>query len=254
MVWETNSWHCVLRYKVIYEKIARRARAIVTDSDTVREDIIHRWQLDTSRVVTTGIGISQEFVRYASATLKRLPVLPTLLYVGSVDKKKNSAWLVHTVTQGIRTGALPRLKLILAGSRGYGFTEVESELHMAQGIVEWKCGLSTEEIVQLYCSCTAVVLPSLREGFGLPLLEAMYCDKPIIASRIPTSIEVTNGGAHFFTLNDEEEFYQAVRDALDDKNAAERRRIAEEQLEKYSWKNCVKTLVKVYKDVVSDGA
>jgi glycosyltransferase involved in cell wall biosynthesis len=242
------SRHFSLRYKIIHDKIVERSDRIVTVSNAVRREILEHWQLDESRVQTAGEGVSAEFADLAQATEKTMPPEPVILFVGTISAKKNSAWLVRTVAKGVRLGAIPKLKLLLAGSRGYGFHGVESELRMAQDIVRWKPGLSTKEIVKLYCSCSAVVLPSLREGFGLPLLEAMCCDKPIIASRIPTSVEVANGVANFFSLDDEEEFYESVRAALADRNAERRRLLSTQQLDKYSWENCARLYVDIYKD------
>jgi glycosyltransferase involved in cell wall biosynthesis len=94
------------------------------------------------------------------------------------------------------------------------------------------------------------VLPSLREGFGRPLLEAMYCDKPIIASRIPTSVEIAGSCGHFFGLGDADEFYQCVRDALGDTRRAERAAAAREALARYSWKNLSAVYSNIYRMAV----
>ena len=103
--------------------------------------------------------------------------------------------------------------------------------------------------MELYCSSTAVVLPSLREGFGRPILEAMYCDKPIIASRIPTSLELAGEGAEFFSLGDRSEFYEAVRAAVDDRNAFTRKTAASRQLERYSWRTLAQRYLTIYREV-----
>ena len=244
-----HSRRYVLYYKAIHRKIIARSDRIVTISNTVRNEIIDYFQLDESRVRTGGIGISPDFANLAQATDKTLPLQPTILFVGTINKKKNIAWLVRNIANGVRTGAIPKVGLVLAGSRGFGFDEVESELRIAGDIVQWKSGLSMQEIVELYCNSSAVVLPSLREGFGLPLLEAMCCDKPIIASRIPSSVEVTNGAANFFSLGDVEEFYEAIKSALADSNAAQRKTIATQQLDKYSWRHIARAHADVYKEV-----
>ncbi|MGB2869443.1 MAG: glycosyltransferase family 1 protein [Bacteroidota bacterium] len=246
---KSHSRRFVLYYKAVNNKMIERSERIITISDTVRKEIIDYFHLDESRVRMGGIGISPEFERLAASTGKTTSEEPTLLYVGQLNRKKNVAWLVRTIAKGVSSGAIPRVKLMLAGNKGYGFNEIGPLLKTHGRIVQWQPGLGMEDLVKLYCRCSAVVLPSLREGFGLTLLEAMCCGKPIVASRIPSSLEVADGVADFFSLNEENEFYEAVKSALAGKSAAERRLIAAQRLDKYSWKHVSGAHRDIYQEV-----
>jgi glycosyltransferase involved in cell wall biosynthesis len=121
---------------------------------------------------------------------------------------------------------------------------------MAGPSVTWRPACPLEELVKLMCSSTMVVLPSLREGFGRPLLEAMYCGKPVVASRIPSSCEVAGEAGRYFSLGSEEEFYAAVNDVLARENEESRRMLGVARVDHYAWDR----LSKVYRDIYLDAA
>ncbi|MBI4534962.1 MAG: glycosyltransferase, partial [Ignavibacteriae bacterium] len=99
----------------------------------------------------------------------------------------------------------------------------------------------------LYRNAEIIILPSVCEGFGLPILEAMYCGKPVVASRIPTSLEVAGRAACFFSLDDSEEFFQAVRDALELVGSRSYKLVASRQLKLYSWEKLVLKYEEIYR-------
>lgn len=227
------------------------SHVIVVNTETVRQELLAQFKLDPAGVLMGGQGLSASFTRQADVTKKILPEIPTLLYVGLINNKKNSPWLVGTVARGVRSGALPKLRLILAGRGGLGFEEVRREFEKAPGIVEWHRTPSLQDLIRLYCSCTAVVLPSLREGFGRPLLEGMYCGKSLVASRIPSSVEVAGDAAIFFELGDEEEFYQAVRAAIAGTNRERQVALAAQRLRHYSWERLAGVYLSIYQAAIN---
>jgi glycosyltransferase involved in cell wall biosynthesis len=119
--------------------------------------------------------------------------------------------------------------------------------------VQWVTNPDTQILASLYKRASAIVLPSLCEGYGLPLIEAMYCDRPIVASRIPTSVEVAGCAAEFFSLGNKEEFWDAVIAAFTDVNAQQRKRCSSEQLKKYSWEYLAGNYAAVYEAARSRG-
>ena len=224
-----------------------RARVVVTQTEAVRREVIEYFTLAPEKVSVGGDGLSGEFTALADATPTTAPQVPVLFFVGQLSKKKNIAWLVRTLRRGIAGGAIPEVRLVLAGGEGFGIEEIRSEIVDSGNLVEWLDRPSLSQIVSQYRSCSAVVLPSLREGFGRPLLEAFYCDKPVIASRIPTSVEIAGESGHFFSLDDTEEFYSSVRNALRDTRRSQRVAIASEILQKYSWRNLSGIYLNIYR-------
>jgi len=243
------------RYTLYFSTVIRstlaRSHVLEVHSEALRQDLLSRYSLDPARVIVGGDGLSSEFTTLADATERTLPPVPTLLYVGLINLKKNSPWLVRTIIRGVRSGALPALRLILAGRDGQGFDEVQRGLEEAPDIVAWQRTPSFPDLLRLYCGCTAVVLPSLSEGFGRPLLEGMYCGKAVIASRIPTSVEVAGDAATFFDLGDTDSFYHAVRSAVSGAPTEPQRASAAERLRHYSWERLARVYLSLYRTAVN---
>ena len=120
----------------------------------------------------------------------------------------------------------------------------------AGSLVKWVRSPSLAQLARLYRDSSVFLFPSVCEGFGIPLLEAMYCGKPVVASAIPTSLEVAHDAAYFFQLGDEDAFYHAVNSALVQSGWEEKRRAAEERLRHYSWENLVKKYAETYQALV----
>jgi glycosyltransferase involved in cell wall biosynthesis len=225
----------------------RRSTLILTDTEAVRAAVLDRYGISDKRVVVAGIGLSPSFVALADKLPLPRPVLPMILFAGTLTRKKNIAWMTRAVAEGVRRGALPPLRLLLAGNPGYGISEILEAITEARGIAEWVRNPDQLHLVQMYREASALILPSYCEGFGIPLLEAMYCGVPIVASNIPTSQEVAGGIAEFFDLGDRDGFYDAVRRALYDVRSEERRANAAKRLNSYSWPMLVPGYVAAYR-------
>lgn len=249
---ETYSYRYQLYFKRTIKKSAIRSDVILTDTEASKQLLIEYLKGHEKKIKVIPIGVSLEFAECIDSALKQNHTdVPVMLYVGSLSKKKNTAWLIQTMCDGVRKGCIPNLKLVLVGSPGYGFNEIEKALHDAGDLVQWKQGVSKKELASFYINSDMVVLPSISEGFGLPLIEAMYCGKPIVASNIPTSNEVASKAACYFDLNDAESYYSAVRSALEDTERNERLMFIRNHIKKYLWQNVVREYEAIYDDVAS---
>jgi glycosyltransferase involved in cell wall biosynthesis len=242
------------RYRYYFEYAAKmtmnRSDLLVTQSEAVREELVERFGVAPERVVVGANGLNPAFMAAADREPKSNPEVPSMLFIGQVNRKKNVRWLVRTFSEGVRRGALPAMRLVLVGRPGFGSAEVERELRSAGPNVTWERGCPLEALVKLLCSSTMLVLPSQREGFGRPLLEAMYCGKPVVASRIPSSCEVAGDAGRYFALGSEDEFYAAVKDVLSRKDEEARLRSARARLANYAWDR----LAAVYRDIYFSAA
>jgi len=232
------------------ETALRRADAVLTVSETSRKAIIGRFTIAPERVTVAGNGLSPHLV--AAAELVGEPghaAGPGLLYVGHLFKKKNLAWLVKSVVAGVRSGAVPSLGLLLAGNPTYGFGEIRKEVTRSGGIASLAINPTVEELVRLYRSASAVVLPSHSEGFGIPLIEAMYFNKPVVASNIPAHVEIAGGYAEFFDLGSADSLYHAIHRALGDVNGEQRARFLRERFPAYLWPSLAEKYIAVYQQM-----
>lgn len=238
------------RYAAYFDAVARktagRAEVITVPTAAVGLEVQEVLKVPAERIAVCGNGLDRAFMEAADRTPAADPPLPILLAVGQLNRKKNIAWLVAAIARGVRTGALPRLQLRLAGGPGFGYGAIRAALRDAGDIAVWVGSPPLADLVALYRGCSAVVLPSLREGFGRALLEAMYCGKPMVASRIPSSVEVAGEAALYFEPGDEEGFYAAVREVLSGAGEERRRAAARRRLEAYAWKSLVPRYVGAY--------
>jgi len=240
-------------FAYIIKRSIQRADLILTDTVSVKEELTERFGVPEQRVRDVGVGLSEEFTQSADRAVARPPDRPTLLFVGQLNMKKNVLWLVNTFMAGVASKRIPPVRLVLAGSAGHGIGPIREVLqHADTDMIEWIVRPPLDRLTELYRSCSAVIVPSIREGFGIPLLEAMYCERPIIASDIPTNREVAGAAAEFFALNDPESFYSAVNAVLKDNNAGSRLSAAAVQLKRYQWDTLAARCLSFYDELSKD--
>jgi len=245
---EVHTRRYVYYFRYILEHTLKRTHAFETHTEAIKNEVIERFNVDSDSVRVVGDGLSPEFITAAKAAQKHFPDQPSLLFVGQLNRKKNVAWLTNAVVSGVLTGALPKLTLVLAGSPGFGSEEVLNEVRASAGIVRWQPSPSLDQLVALYRSSSMLILPSLREGFGRPLLEAMYCSVPIVASRIPSSLEVAGDAALYFALHDRDELYHSIRETLSGRYHANQQAVAQQRLSNYSWRRLAPCFVELYRE------
>lgn len=142
--------------------------------------------------------------------LERSPTRdPFLLFVGRLEPRKD----VETIFRALALdGTLPRV--VLAGSeQGTHGAELRArarELQVQQR-VEFAGPQEDASLARLYAGCTAVVLPSLREGFDLPLVEALRAGAPVVASDLPVHRELAGQAARYFAAGDSAQLVAALR-------------------------------------------
>jgi len=166
---------------------ARRADAVVADSEHSRREIVRRLGLPSERITVIPVGLGPEFTptELSAAQRARYGLRgPYVLYVGNFLPHKNLPRLLRA------WAALPEWlrrahQLVLAGgdrARQPALGAEAATLGLAD-VVAFPGLIDDADLPALYAGATAFVLPSLEEGFGLPALEAMACGTPVVASR-----------------------------------------------------------------------
>ena len=178
---------------------ARRARAIVTDSEHSRRAVIERLGVAPAKVTTIGVAVGAEFVPTLLADVARARYRLGGSYVLSVGN-----FMPHKNLEGLLRAwaSLPPTlraahRLVLAGGDAGRRPRLET-LTRALGVtasVVFPGRIDDADLPGLYSACAAFVLPSLDEGFGLPAVEAMACGAPVIVSDRGALPEVAGPGA-----------------------------------------------------------
>lgn len=225
----------------------QRADAVICVSNTTRQDVLRLYELDADKAHVVPNACSDIFRRLDSTDLPASIHIeqPFILYIGNRARYKNFDVLAKTYS------LWPRRKdvaLVLVGARPISESEQQlmAELAIAKQVKLLK-DVDDETLCRLYNSAAAFVYPSLYEGFGIPLLEAMACGCPIVASRIPSTIEVAGNSPIYFDLAEEDDLINALDTALSQGRNSERVQAGLRKVKSYSWDKTAAQTLEVYR-------
>lgn len=178
--------------------VARGARLVLTPSESTRRDVVRLLGLDPGRVRVIPYASGPAF-RPTPPDGARLAALgveqPYFLYVGTVEPRKNLARALRAFARV--ASLLPHHRFVIAGQRGWKYADVLHEVARPELAprVTLLGYASEDDLPALYAGATAFVYPSLFEGFGLPVVEAMACGTPVLTSRTSSLTEIADGAA-----------------------------------------------------------
>lgn len=191
--------HVLARLNPLLRQGVRRARLTVCVSDFVKHELMERFSVPEERLMTVYHGVSSAFKPQpaAAARVQRDHGLtnPYVLYVGKLHANKNIVRLIEAFDQA--TKGREEIDLVLVGRMFYGSDDIEQtvqRLGLAPRV--HRLGhLAHAVLPDLYSVAQCLVFPTLWEGFGLPIIEAMACGTPVITSDIACVPEITAGAA-----------------------------------------------------------
>ena len=186
--------------RAVYGATIKRSRLVLTISEHARAALIERYSLAPERVRAIHLAVDHDRFTPDPA----LPREPFLLYPANRWPHKNHARLFAALALVRRER--PELRLVLTGSGHEGQPTPEG--------VDVRGRVSAEELVRLYRTAAALVFPSLYEGFGLPLLEAMATGCPVATSNAGSLPEVAGAAAALFDPTSAEAIAAGILDAL----------------------------------------
>lgn len=183
--------HALLKkiyYETLIKKAAKNAAHIITVSEYSKKTIIDWANLPADKITVVGNGISKHFKPEGD---RFQPGFSYLLHVGNTKAHKNVARLIEAFATAKIDNSI---HLILTGENNATLQKLIQQYHLTNR-VHFQTNLSDEKLATLYRGASAFCLPSLYEGFGIPLLEAMACGVPIITSNITSLPEVASDAA-----------------------------------------------------------
>jgi glycosyltransferase involved in cell wall biosynthesis len=226
----------------------KRAHAIVTPSRNTAEDIVSSTDVDPDKLFVVPLAASlPRGTLDAEEVLARLKVrAPYVLFVGTLEPRKNLVRLVRAYRRVAATG-VPHA-LVLAGPLGWQHEPLMRELALkGPGEIVMTGRISEDEVDALYRSADAFVYPSLYEGFGLPVLEAMARGVPTIASTTSALPEVTGDAAEGVDPRSVGDLMRALERVLTDVAVAETLATrARERAERFSWDETARLTLEAY--------
>lgn len=239
---------------------ARSAARVVADSQSTRRDLIRLCGTspgkiaviypgrDESLAPVTDPGI-QEGVRVRYGLTGRY-----LLYVGTLHPRKNLVRLVDAFA-GALPDLEPELQLVLAGRKGWLYDTILQRVRQLglQGRVLFPGYVPSEDLPALLSGASAFLFPSLYEGFGFPVLEAMACGVPVICSNTSSLPEVAGDAALLVDPLDTAALSGAIRRLVGEEplrlTLVER---GQRQVTRFSWSQCARQVLEVLEEVGSE--
>ena len=238
---------------------ARRARRVVAISESTRADVIRLLGVDPGRVDVVRPSLEERF-RPASqgsiAAFVKRKGLPQrfILYVGTLEPRKNLGALIRAFAQVQRRDS--SLTLVLAGGKGWGYDAIFSavrESGLADRVV-LPGYVPAEELPLWYGAAAAFAYPSLYEGFGLPVLEALACGAPVVTSNGSSLPEAAGDAALQVDATDVEALAAAlVRLISDEALRADLRQRGLTHAARFTSERMGREMVRVYDQAVAAG-
>ena len=219
-------WHPRERVGVMRKAIPdaiSRARFVITDSEFVRREVLQEFSLDPADVISIGLGVDSSFRPMTKSELQpvlaRFGLAPSgyCLCVATIEPRKNLENLLGAYA--LLDPALRQdLPLVLAGNLGWRAASIMLAIRRAeaQGWLRYLGGVSEKYLPALYAGTRAFVFPSLYEGFGLPVLEAMASGTPVVTSRDSSMTEFSGYAALCVDPLNREEIADAIRRTVED--------------------------------------
>ena len=238
---------------------ARQSRAVIADSRATRDDLVRAYGIIPDRINVIYLGaqpglapvtdvseIAQARARYGVGTRY-------LLYVGTLQPRKNLSRVVEAFGRLAGAGRLADVQLVLAGKKGWLYDNLFAQVDAAglQGRVLFPGYVEDADLAPLMSGAIAFVFPSLYEGFGMPVLEAQACGAAVMTGKNSSLPEVAGDAALLVDPLDVDAIATAMQRLIDDD--ALRQELTQrgfENVKRFSWEKCARETLAVLESVV----
>jgi len=255
--WKRRLWHTFINPR----KLCQWADKIIAVSDSTREDIAELYKINFQKIAAMHSGVAEKFQVIDRNSEKLLAVkekyqLPYkfILYLGTVEPRKNIVSLIraydHLQKYAYKNNIeeIKKYKLAIAGQQGWLTDKIFAEIKKS----EFSDKILNIEFVDeadkeyVYNLASLFVYPSFFEGFGFPVLEAMACGVPVIASNNSSLPEIVGKAGILIDPDRPEEIVEAMRQVLTNKDLQTKLRdIGLKQAQKFSWTKTTKEFLKI---------
>ena len=250
-------WHHFINSR----NLCKRADKIIAVSDSSKKDIISNYGIDPNKIEKIYNSVAQDIEQLNRNDQKLIDVkekyhLPFnfILYLGTVEPRKNIPAIVAAFDQlkSLNNPQLDKFKLVIAGGKGWGTKKIFSKLHSAKytrDIIFTSC-ITNEDKAAVYTLASLFVYPSFYEGFGIPVLEAMRCGVPVVASNVSALPEVIGDGGIMVDPDKPDEIYLAMKELLLNKQLYEQiKNKGMRQSIRFNWVTSARELLVVFSKI-----
>ncbi len=243
------------------ESSLHRADGILVISQFVKDQIISRFFLNEDKIKVVYLGVDPDYSKKPSVAqteiVKKKYGLPSnfILFVGAIEPRKNLVKLIEAM--GVIRDKSYDVPLVIVGKKGMDYLNLKNKIEdiNLQSKVLFLNYLPEGDLKALYHLASCLVFPSFCEGFGLPLVEAMASECPLVISRAPALPEIALDAALYFHPENVEEMAGQIITVLDDED--KRKNLIEkgnQRVRDFSWTQTAENTLNFYRSVLEKGS
>jgi glycosyltransferase involved in cell wall biosynthesis len=246
-----NRWYLNLALPLY----CRRATHLIAVSEYTRQDVIESYGIPPHKITVVHEAAAPHFRPQPAAAIAAARArysLPEryLIFVGTIEPRKNLTRLLEGFetlhAEGLTDG------LVIVGKRGWLYDDFFTRLEASpvRKAVIFPGYVPDADLPALYAGAQALVFPSLYEGFGLPMLEAMACGTPVVASHAASLPEIGGDAALYFAPREVEDLRAVTRRVLKDRGLQEVMQVeGMARAARFSWQTAARQTAALYHEV-----
>jgi len=244
--------------RVLVPQTIKKAAAIIAVSKATKRDVLTMFKVVSKKVTVISEAADTAILqlRDSKADVRKIYKLPKkfVLYVGTIEPRKNLTVLIQAWQRllHLRPTVVQDTALVIAGGAGYrgkDIVDLVKKLHVPS--IRLLGYIPHNHKVKLMSEAEAFVFPTLYEGFGLPVLEAMQLGTPVITTNISSIPEIVGSAALLHKPNDVDQLAEHIRSILTQPAMAKKMSTTgKKQAKLFSWKSVAKETLAVYEQVV----
>jgi glycosyltransferase involved in cell wall biosynthesis len=235
-----------------YQLACRLAEKIIVPSNFTKKELITLYKVPAEKIEVVNLGYNEKIFRKIDEKekienfLKKIGIKkPYLLFVGRLEIKKGIKCLLQAYKFLLLNYQSLDISLVLAGKPGYGYNEIKNLKSKIKNLIEVG-HLNQDDLPYLYNGAEIFIFPSLYEGFGMPVLEAMACGCPVIASDIEVLKEVGNDAVLFFKTDDFKDLVKKIKKILENQKLKEQMiQKGFKRVKNFSWQKCAQRTLEI---------